>query len=44
VCALDQITAVVTDDHDRDAVASIQTAGVTVLCAQSTQMSMNEAG
>ena len=33
VCALDKITAVVSDDHDRDAVTDLQTAGVTVLCA-----------
>ncbi len=44
VCALDQITAVVTDDHDQDAIATLQNAGVTVLCAQSSPMPLNAAG
>jgi DeoR/GlpR family transcriptional regulator of sugar metabolism len=46
VCELDKITAVVTDDHDGDAVANLQTAGVTVLCAQtqSTRIPLNAAG
>jgi len=44
VCALDQITAVVSDDHDTDAVTTLQNAGVTVLCAQSNPVSLNVAG
>jgi DeoR family transcriptional regulator, fructose operon transcriptional repressor len=44
VCALDKITAVITDDHDGDAVTNLQTAGVTVLCAPSTQPSLTVAG
>jgi DeoR family transcriptional regulator, fructose operon transcriptional repressor len=43
VCALDKITAVITDDHDGDAVTNLQTAGVTVLCAPSTQPSLTVA-
>jgi DeoR/GlpR family transcriptional regulator of sugar metabolism len=44
VCALDKITAVITDDRDGDAVTNLQTAGVTVLCAPSTQPSLTVAG
>jgi DeoR family glycerol-3-phosphate regulon repressor len=44
VCALDKITAVISDDHDGDAVTNLQTAGVTVLCAPSTQLSLTVAG
>ena len=44
VCALDKITAVITDDHGGDAVTNLRTAGVTVLCAPSTQPSLTVAG
>jgi len=36
VCALDSITAVVTDDRNLGAISELQTAGVTMLCAAST--------
>lgn len=41
VCALDDITAVITDDHDADAVTTLTTAGVTVLCAPAAPPSLN---
>jgi DeoR family transcriptional regulator, fructose operon transcriptional repressor len=45
VCALDSITAVVTDDRNPGAVSELQTAGVTLLRAASTStMSLNVAG
>jgi DeoR family transcriptional regulator, fructose operon transcriptional repressor len=43
VCALDKITAVISDDHDGDAVTNLQTAGVTVLCAPSPEPSLTVA-
>jgi DeoR family transcriptional regulator, fructose operon transcriptional repressor len=45
VCALDSITAVVTDDRNPGAVSELQAAGVTLLCAASTStMSLSVAG
>ena len=45
VCALDSITAVVTDDRNPGAASELQAAGVSLLCAESTStMSLNVAG
>jgi DeoR/GlpR family transcriptional regulator of sugar metabolism len=45
VCALNSITAVVTDDRNPGAVSELQAAGVTLLCAESTSsMSLNQVG
>lgn len=45
VCALDRITAVVTDDRNPGAASELQAAGVSLLCAESTStMSLNVAG
>jgi DeoR family transcriptional regulator, fructose operon transcriptional repressor len=45
VCALDSITAVVTDDRNPGAVCDLQAAGVSLLCAASTSlMSLSPVG
>ncbi len=45
VCALDSITAVVTDDRNPGAVSDLQAAGVSLLCAASTSsLSLNVVG
>jgi DeoR family fructose operon transcriptional repressor len=45
VCALDSITAVVTDDRNPGAVSDLQAAGVSLLCAASTSsFSLNVVG